>query len=118
MKMIGSAIGLAGLALLALLAVSGPASAETSQQWCEFSGGTWRGFVLSDGSSSTSKGICSFTMVVRDPGPVARARARAACTNVGGTLSETGGKQICAVSSANSARVKASADFRSATSRR
>lgn len=114
MKLIGSAGLIAGFTLLASLAVSSPASAESNQMWCEFNGGTWRGV----NDDSISKGICSFTLVASDPGPPALARSRRACTNVGGTVSEVGGKQICAVSSANVARVKASAEFRSAIRKR
>ena len=114
MKLATYTIGLAGITLLASLAVSSPALAESNQMWCEFNGGTWNGV----NGDSISKGICSFPMVASDPGPVARARSRVACTNVGGTVSEIGGKLICAVSSANVARVKASAEFRSLTSKR
>lgn len=106
MKTYRRVIGFTALTLLTALTISGPASAETSQLWCEFSGGTWNGAILSDGSASTWKGICTFALVGSPD------QARQACANVGG---KTGAPGTCAVSSENISKAKASTEFRAAT---
>lgn len=111
-------IGLAGLCLLGSLAVASPALAETMRASCLESGGDWHGQALPGGEVSDNLGTCTYLMIVSDPGLDARARAQRLCTNVGGRVSQRGGKQFCSVSGANIGRVNASAEFRSATRKR
>jgi hypothetical protein len=118
MRIARHGLGAAFIALLASLAVSGPALAETNKEWCEANNGTWKGATGKDGTVSTSAGICSFGLVAQGSDQTSRARAKLACTNVGGRVSDSGGRQMCSVSSANLARARVSAEFRASTSAR